>query len=130
MELAMLRYLSRNETKECLKATEEEKLVEAVEVLTDHLEEDQASGMNDEEEDELEVLYPTFFNGVKAKADIFKENKDYRRLCCVPSFVLGLAMVGRVGRHYKHSDWFSIGQLGAMFGEYGGVRLIDDGMRN
>lgn len=117
----MYRYLSRNKIKETYKATEEEKLGEVVTELTDHLEEDRRRELDSEDEDDLEVLYPKFSQGVETKAALFKDDKGYRRLCCVPSFVLGLAMVGRVGQHYKHCPWFSIGPLGNMLGEYGGV---------
>src|SRR5712691_1514069 len=90
----MFRYLSRNQIKDSFRATDEEKLI---------------------------VLYPKFCEAVKAKAEQFKDDKGYRRLCCVPSFVLGLAMSGRVARHFKHSPWFTIGKLGEMLGDYGGV---------
>jgi len=118
--IRMCRYISRNKWKDTYKATEEEKLIEVVTELTDSLEEDRGREL-DEDEDELQVLYPKFSQAVAKKADLFKEDKGYRRLCCVPSFILGLAMVGRVGRHYMHSPWFSIGRLGDMLGEYGGV---------
>jgi hypothetical protein len=122
---AIFRFLSRNEQMGSYKATEEEKLVEVINELTDHLEEDLVRDV-DAEQDELEVVYPKFFKAVKAKAEAFKEDRvhGYRQLCCVPSFVLGLAMVGRVGRHYKHCSWFVISQLGKMLGVYGGVRIV------
>ena len=67
------------------------------------------------------MLYPKFSAGVQAKADMFKGDGGYRQLCCVTPFVLGIAMVGRIQRHYKHSYWFNIGDLGKMLGEYGVV---------
>jgi len=106
------------------KATEEEKLVEVMNELTYHLEQDCQREL-DPEDDELEVLYPAFFEEVKLKSEVFKEDRSngYRALCCVPSFVLGLAMVGRVGRHYTHCSWFSMMRLWNMLGEYGGVSV-------
>jgi len=122
----MFRFLSRNEHMGTYKATEEEKLVEIMNELTDYLEVDCRREL-DAEEDELEVLYPGFFDKVKLKADMFKEDrgKGYRELCCVPSFVLGLAMVGRVGRHYMHCSWFNVTRLGNMVGSYGGVSVVE-----
>lgn len=126
----MLRYLSRNKSLGSYNATDEEKLLEVVVELTDFLNED-LKREPDEEEDDLEVLYPKFFKHVNSKASEFRGCKGYRELCCVPSFVLGLAMVGRVKRHYTHSSWFTIGQLSKMVGEYGGVsemEIHDDGI--
>ena len=117
----MFRYLSRNQIKDSFRATDEEKLIEVMDELTDYLEEDIGRGLEADGEDMLNVLYPKFCEAVKVKAEQFKDDKGYRRLCCVPSFVLGLAMSGRVARHFKHSPWFTIGRLGEMLGDYGGV---------
>lgn len=119
----MFRYASRNTQKRTYIATDEEKLLEVVDELTDSLEEDLGREVDDAEEDVLRVLYPKFCHAVSVKALAFKEDKGYRRLCCVPSFALGLAMAGRAGQHYKHCEWFTIGRLGDMLGEYGGVSV-------
>lgn len=121
-DLTMLRFLSRNTSRELFKATEEEKLLEVVTQLTDFLNRDlKRLGDADADEDDIEVLYPQFFKRVKLKASTFKGAKGYRELVCIPPFILGLAMVGRVKRHYTHARWFMIGRLGRMLGEYGGV---------
>jgi hypothetical protein len=128
----MFRYMSRNQRKATLLATEEEKLVEVITELTDYLEEDLGRELDADGEDDLEVLYPKFSGAVEVKAKLFKDDKGYRRLCCVPSFVLGLAMAGRAGQHYKHCEWFGIGRLGSMLGECGGVSGMErskDGMK-
>jgi len=118
--------MSRNQIKDSYKATEEEKLIEVVDELMEYLNEDLGRGLEAEGEDILGVLYPKFCDAVKLKAEQFKdEHKGYRRLCCVPSFVLGLAMAGRVGRHFKHCAWFMIGTLSEMLGEYGGVSEVE-----
>lgn len=116
----MFRFMSRNRIKSEYKATDEEKLIEVVDELTDSLVLDLVRDM-DESEDVPTVLYPKFSAAVAAKASQFTGDKDYRQVCLVPSFALGLCMVGRVGRHYKHCDWFMIGRLVDMVGEYGGV---------
>lgn len=77
------------------------------------------------DEDDLDVLYPKFCKAVEKKANQFKRAAGYRRLCCVPIFVLAIAMVGRVQRHYVHATWFNVRRLGSMLGEYGGVSDSD-----
>src|ERR1700752_3613852 len=86
------RYLSRNLMNGALKATEEEKLLETVNELTDYLEMDMKGLKEWGDEDDPEVLYPKFSASVQAKADMFKGDGGYRRLCCVTPFVLGIAM--------------------------------------
>jgi len=122
----LFHWISRNRVKDSYKATEEEKLIEVVNELTYHLEEDLSRGLEADGQDILSVLYLKFCEAVKVKAEQFKEDKGYRRLCCVPSFILGLAMAGRAGRHYKHCSWFTIGTLSSMLGEYGGVGVERD----
>ena len=117
--------MSRNESLGTYRSTEEEKLLEVVDELTDYLEEDIQCGLEDDEEDDLEVLYPKFYKAVQEKAILFKEEKGPRELCCVPSFVLGLAMAGRLGRHYKHCPWFTNARLNKMLGEIGGVSAFE-----
>jgi hypothetical protein len=118
------RYLSRNTHKESLAATEVEKLLEVVAELTDKLELDLGRDLEEDDEDELEIVYPKFSALVAKKAALFKEARDYRLLCLVPSFLLGLAMVGRITRHYIHCPWFTIKALTNMVGDYGGVSGI------
>lgn len=129
---AVFRYLSRNLRKGSRKATDEELLLETVHELTYSLETDMQRLTEFSDEDDLGVLYPRFCAAVEAKAEEFKGSGGYRRLCCVPTFVLGLAMIGRVRRHYTHASWFTVRKLGSMLGEYGGVSrrecIIIDGI--
>ena len=118
---AMFRYLSRNTLKGVMGATEVELLVETITEVTDSLNEDLSREL-DPGEDDLDVLYPKFRRAVDKKAEQFKGDLAvYRQLTFVPSFVLGLAMAGRIGRHYMHSPWFTTANLGKMVGDVGGV---------
>jgi hypothetical protein len=104
-------------------ATDEEKLLDIVQELRVSLEMDMARHKEwDDDDDRPEVLYPTFCEAVKQKEAGLKKVPGYRELCCLPSFVLGLTMVGRVRRHYTHMDWFNVGQLRVLVKEHGGVR--------
>lgn len=118
--------MSRNSDTGTYVTTEEELLLELVSQLTDYLEDDLARGLDAVDEDDLELLYPRFCDAVKKMAERFKDSDSRnRRLCSVPSFVLGLAMAGRGGRHYKHSSWFTAAHLGQMLGTFGGVSELE-----
>jgi hypothetical protein len=92
--------------------------------LNDNLELDLGRNLEDDDEDEIAVKYPLFSKAVAKKAEMFKEEKGYRTLCLVPSFILGLCMVGRIKRHYNHALWFTVRSLVDMIGDYGGVSEI------
>jgi hypothetical protein len=125
---AILRFMSRNDPTGTYRQTDEERLLEVVRELTDYLEEDIARGLDDPDEDDLEVLYPKFCNMVAKKVVLFREEKGTRLLCCVPSFVLGLSMAGRVGPHYTHCPWFTSAHLLTTLGEIGGVSEFERGL--
>ena len=117
----MCRYLSRNTQKATMGATEEERLVEIITELTDELEKD-LEGELDAEEDDIQILYPKFYDMLEKKAEKFKgDSSGHRQICCVPSFVLALSMAGRLGRHYKHCRWFTTVHMRTIVGQIGGV---------
>jgi hypothetical protein len=117
----MYRFLSRNMVKGTWQATEEERLIELVVELSDHLRTDQKKGLSDPNEDDLAVLYPAFSRALQAKAKAFINEGGYRRLCSVSSFFLGLVMLSRVRRHYTHAPWFKVTMLNEMLKTHGGV---------
>jgi hypothetical protein len=118
----VFRYLSRNETKGQLMATEEELLQEIMYELKDALEEDiPRAELLQATEDDSGILYPSFMKLVKAKAEEYKDSSGYRRLCSVPSFTLSLVSASRIRRHYTHCPWFKTHILQKMLNVHGGV---------
>jgi hypothetical protein len=118
------RFLSRNIIKGSWNATDEEKLIELVVELKDHLSVDLEAGGADPDEDDLEVLYPTFTQELQVKAKMFMGEGGYRRLCCVSSFFLGIVMLSRIRRHYIHAPWFKVTILDNMVKYHGGVGVL------
>jgi hypothetical protein len=121
---AMFRFLSRNMIKGTWNATEEEKLIEIVVELQDHLHVDLDTVRTDPDEDNLDILYPTFAQELQLKVKQFMGEGGYRRLCSVSSFFLGIVMLSRVRRHYLHAPWFKVSKLDAMLECHGGVRIF------
>jgi hypothetical protein len=119
----MYRFLSRNMVKGAWQATDEEKLIELVLELRDHLSTDQEVEPSDPDEDNLDILYPAFSSALQAKAKAFIHEGGYRRLCSVSSFFLGLVMLSRVRRHYTHAPWFKVTMLNEMLKTHGGVSI-------
>jgi|ERR1700730_135248 hypothetical protein len=117
----MFRFLSRNIVKGTWKATDEEKLIELVVELKDHLSVDLETVTASEDEDTLKTLYPAFMKHLDLKAQNFVGEGGYRRLCCVSIFFLGLVMLSRVRRHYLHASWFKVSILDGMVKYHGGV---------
>jgi hypothetical protein len=132
MSSAIFRFLSRNETKPMLKASEEDMLDEIVAMLRDRYEEDLKDGQQEgpeeqdehEEEDEQEVAvaYPKFAKAAKTTASDVKLVAGYKRLLAVPAFTLALVMLTRVHRHFRRATWFKVGPLGQMLESHGAVR--------
>jgi hypothetical protein len=118
------RFLSRNMIKGTWQATDEERLIEIVVELKDHLSVDLQTSQTDPDEDNLEVLYPTFSRELQVKAKLFLGEGGYRRLCCISSFFLGLVMLSRVRRHYIHAPWFKVTTLDEMVKFHGGVSVF------
>jgi hypothetical protein len=122
MSKVVFRLISRNDTKGSKKATEEEFLLEIVDHFKDAFLVDHGKVKPRNRSDDYEVLYPTFMEQVKVKADQFKRNTTgYRQICCIPRFTLALVMMSRVRSHYTHANWFRIGQLKTMIDVHGGV---------
>lgn len=129
---AIFRLMSRNETKSMHKSTDEEQLLELLEELnkayrTD-LEKLKAFKENDEGEDnkaqdDSQIQYPEFMKAIAEKADMYKqEHAGFRKLTCMPSFVLSLVMASRVARHYTHAPWFKVATFNKMVEVHGCVR--------
>jgi hypothetical protein len=119
----MYRFLSRNEYRGTYAITEEEKLLEVIDELKDYLEINLRTATPSIDEDEPKHLYPTFDMELATKSKTFIGEGDYRRICCIPRFFLGLVMLSRIQRHYTHAQWFRIPQLGEMLNVHGGVCL-------
>ncbi len=109
-------------------ASPEERLLDIVVELRDTYEVDMEKQAECSERGNLKdldahVLYPQFMKVVKLKTEELKEapDKDYRRLCSVPSFALGLVKASHIRRHYTHASWFKTEKLGEMLGSHGGV---------
>ena len=120
--MVLYRFISRNEYKGAYKITDEEKLLEVIDELKDYLEQDLAKAKRSADEDQPQKMYPKFSSELTKKSDEFKGANDYRRLCCVKSFMLGLVLISRARQHYTHASWFRITALGGMIGVHGGVR--------
>ena len=115
---AIYRFLSRNESKLVLKATEEEALNEVVQVLKDQYEEDikdaEGRGEDRDKEKEWSLLYPKFTLAAKMKAEKYKNMVGYKCLLAVPSFTLRLVMVSQLRQHYQWAAWFKVAILSSM----------------
>lgn len=121
---AIFCLISRNETKGVHSATKEEFLQEIIDELKDALELDlkNLKDPSHSREEDYKIKYTTFLNKVKLKADFFKQNSNgYRRICCLPSFSLGLVMASRILSHYTHAPWFKLRNLSEMIGVHGTV---------
>jgi hypothetical protein len=104
--MVVYRFLLRNIYKSAYEITEEEKLQEVVDKLKDYLEEDLRTVEPSFDEDNPAIIYPTFQVEAQRKADEFVGENDYRRLCSVKSFMLGLVLLSLLRRHYTHASWF------------------------
>lgn len=107
-------------------ATEEELLQEIVDEMKDCLEDDlkarRLSQRAEDEDEDFDVKYPKFKKRVDDKANLFKRSSHgYRRICCVPSFALGLVMASRMQTHFTHAPWFKFTNLVGMIDVYGTV---------
>jgi hypothetical protein len=119
---AIFRFISRNTTLDTHRATEEELLQETIDELKDALEEDLPKIKDVFELRNFEYKYPTFKKKIDEKAEQFKNTKHgYRRICCVPSFALGLVMASRFETHFTHATWFKLATLTEMLNVYGTV---------
>jgi hypothetical protein len=122
---AIFRFISRNETKPILKASDEDLLDEIVVFLGDRYKEDlnEAKGkpVPRQEDREIGYLYPKFLKAAKAKSEEVKDIAGYKRLLAVPSFTLALVMMTRIRRQFRRAKWFKVGTLGAMIECHGAV---------
>ena len=75
-----------------------------------------------EEHEDLRVRYPKYTAMLNGFADKFKQvNVGFRRLTCMPTFMLGLVMASRVRRHYQHAPWFRASTFNKMVEVHGAV---------
>jgi hypothetical protein len=122
---AIHRLISRNETKDNLKATEEEIVLDVVDELR-LVFESELLKVKDRSND-FEVNFPKFVELAMMKAEQYKAkgNYGYRKLFCLPSFMMGLVMAARIRRHYMHAPWFRAMNFVRMVEVHGGVRGIN-----
>lgn len=139
---AVYRLLSRNETTDRVNITEEEFLQEIIDCFKDLFEEDDKKlllrrtkkikdaeekgrsldDLDDEDNNDYDLKYPSVFNEIAIKADQFKGNSSgYRLICVLPRVAFGLVMASRLRSHYTHAPWFRIGPLKEMVQVHGAV---------
>ena len=109
--------------------TEEEKLQAMITYLKVAFERDiRKNKLNErvyEENEELKVKYSDYCERLEELSKNFLgTNPAYRRLMCMPSFVLSLVMASRVRRHYIHAPWFRVTSFNKMLDVHGGVSEI------
>jgi len=117
----LYRFISRNETKANLMATDEELLLEILDVLRDAYEEDVKEQAMIASEEGESFVNSHFQKAAKETAEKHKEGFGYRRICCVEMFAFGLMMASRIRRHYTHAPWFKVRQLMRMLDVHGVV---------
>jgi hypothetical protein len=126
MARAIFRLISRNTRKGTHHGTDEELLQEVVDELKDALEGDLVRNKDRDRfrEEDIKYKYKDFVRKVNDKADQFKQySQAYRRICCLPSFALGLVMASRIPSHYTHAPWFRLGVLTKMIDVHGAVSI-------
>jgi hypothetical protein len=122
------RLISRNETLDCLKSTDEEKLLELVDELR-LVFVDELAKVTDRTED-YRTNFPRFYRATKEKSELCKNDAGYRKLLCVPMFTVGLVMVARIRRHYTHAPWFRVPKFQKMLDIHGTVRRSEGYIRD
>jgi hypothetical protein len=132
--------LSRNETKQEYKCSEEERLLEFLAEMNRAYQLD-LTKLREKEKDKTPVTvepgkrnvveedsrrqYPKFMEALKEKAEAYKYvSTEFRKLSCMPSLVLSLVMASRVRKHYTHAPWFKIATLNQMVEVHGAVSAI------
>jgi uncharacterized protein YdiU (UPF0061 family) len=133
---AIFWLLSRNETKSSYKASSEEFLLEFLEEMNRAYQKDlrqlREKDKNKESmpedlkhanvEADSAAQYPKFMQAIARKSEEYKhEHSKFRRVSCMPSFVLSLVMVSRVSRHYTHASWFKVSTFNQMVEVHGAV---------
>ena len=120
----MFQFLSQNQSLGEHVATDEEKLQQILTQLKRAFLKDlrKITERESEEHEDLRVKYPKYtamLNGFSVK---FKQvNVGFRRLTCMPTFMLGLVMASRVRRHYQHAPWFRASMFNKMAEVHGAV---------
>jgi hypothetical protein len=121
------RLASRNETRGNFKATNEELLQELIDELKREFEKDLRTKTQLKKDEDYCVAYPLYTARIKEKAEKFKSvNRGFRKLACVPTFMLGMVMASRVRRHYVHASWFKVPSLIKMVDVHGAVSSYAD----
>lgn len=120
----MFQYLSQNEMLGSHPVTDEEKLQQILTQLKREFLKDLRNNMEREMEEfeDLRVKYPKYSALLNSFATKFKQvNVGFRRLTCMPTFMLGLVMASRVQRHYQHAPWFRVGMFNKIVEVHGAV---------
>ena len=124
MSYAVYRLASRNETRGNFKATDEELLQELIDELKRKFEKDVKTKAELTKDEDYRIAYPLYALKIKEKAEKFKcVNSGFRKLACMPTFMLGMVMASRVRRHYVHAPWFKASSLVKMVDVHGAVSV-------
>ena len=119
---AVYRLASCNETRGNFKATDEELLQELINKLKWEFKKDLRTKKQLNKDEDYWVTYLLFTKCIKLKAEKFKSvNSGFRKLACMPMFMLGMVMASRVRRHFVHAPWFKAGSLVKMVDIHGAV---------
>lgn len=121
---AIFQFLSQNETLGTHPATDEEKLQQILTQLKREFLKDleKNTEREPEEHENLRVKYPKYTAMLNKFSEKFNQvNVGFRRLTCMPTFMLGLVMASRVQRHYQHAPWFRVGAFNKMAEVHGAV---------
>jgi hypothetical protein len=123
---AIYQFLSENDDKAVHMKTDEERLQQLVNFLKLAFERDVRNNKlkerKPEEHEELRIKYPDYWERLaKINEEFIGINAGYRRLTCMPTFMLGLVMASRIRRHYVHASWFRVTSFNKMLEVHGGV---------
>jgi hypothetical protein len=125
---ALFQFLSQNEDLDQHKITDEEKLQLLITELKQEFLKDQRNAEKKkskrevEEYEDLRVKYPLYTKKIGEFATKYNQvNVGFRKLACMPTFMLGLVMASRVRRHYQHASWFRVATFHKMAEVHGAV---------
>jgi hypothetical protein len=131
LSYAVYRLASRNETHGNYKATDEELLQELIDELKREFEKDLRTKTRLNKDEDYKIAYPLYTKRIKEKAEKFKSvNSGFRKLACMPTFMLGMVMASRVRRHYVHAPWFKASSLVKMVDVHGAVSAYANATSN
>jgi hypothetical protein len=124
--IAIYQYLSENDSLAVHRKTVEEGIQQKFDYLKIALERDirnkKEKGEIIRDEDELRVKYPAYTQRLaEMNQKYLGVSAGYRRLTCMPTFMLGLVQASRIRRHYTHAPWFRVTNFNKMLEVHGGM---------